>query len=127
MSRCEHEKGTTIFADEETSEAIELGALPCVHQSHKECSGTNPDGSSVSEQSSYWTSEFNRWLMLAALGGSPAAVREAALDAAAIELLGAGIPRELMADWLPQPVGAIAAGTSLAEIGLGDTRDEGIT
>lgn len=127
MSRCEHEKGTTIFADEETSEAIAFGALPCVHQSHKECSGTNPDGSSVSEQSSYWTSEFNRWLMLAVLGGSPAAVREAALDAAEIELLSAGISRDQMAEWQPQPIGEIGAGTPLAEIGLGETRDEGVT
>ena len=127
MSGCEHEKGTTIFADRHTAKAVRAAALPCVHLKHEECAGTDADGNSISQMASYWSSEFNRWAVLATIGASPATVRKAALDAAAPELLKAGLSRSALEQWVYFPVGRIPYSTSLAELGLCEPCEEGIT
>eukprot|EP00966_Prymnesium_polylepis_P101954 2361126-Prymnesium_polylepis.1 len=53
MSRCPHEKGTTLFADEETWASLQAAALPCLHETHAECAGKDAAGNSISEQSSF--------------------------------------------------------------------------
>ena len=127
MSRCAHEKGTTIFADRYTARAVRAAALPCVHDKHEECAGVDANGKSISEQSSYWSSEFNRWAVLATVGGAPASVRVAALDAAAPDLLKAGLSRSAFDGWAYRPVGSIPYSTTLTELGLCDPCEEGVT
>jgi hypothetical protein len=127
MSRCPHEKGTTLFADATTWRALKAAALPCLHETHDQCAGTNSEGNSVSQLSSYWSSEMNRWIVLAAIGGSYAAVRSAALDAAEPAIIAAGLRKEALRGWEYRPIGSIKSKTPLAELGLLGVSGEGIT
>ena len=126
MSRCPHEKGTTLFADEETWESLQAAALPCLHENHKECAGKDASGNSISEQSSYWSSEMNKWVVLGGLGGSYAAVRSAALDAAAPEVMRAGLHKEALRLWEYRPVGEIPVRSPFSELGLQGAYDQGL-
>ena len=126
MSRCEHEKGTTLFADEETWGGLCAAALPCVHDDHKQCTGVDAEGNSISELSSYWTSVMNRWIVLASLGASFATVRNAALDAAEPALLQAGLSREALRRWRYRPVGTLSSGELFSRLGMLGA-EEGIT
>ena len=121
MSRCPHEKGTTLFADAATWQALKAAALPCLHETHDQCTGTDAGGNSISQL----TSEMNRWIVLAALGGSFAAVRSAALDAAAPAVMAAGLRTEALRNWEYRPIGSIKAKTPLSELGLLGASEEG--
>ena len=70
---------------------------------------------------------MNRWVVLAAIGGSYAAVRSAALDAAEPAIIAAGLRKEALRDWEYRPVGSIKSKTPLAELGLLGVSGEGIT
>eukprot|EP00966_Prymnesium_polylepis_P270411 6246829-Prymnesium_polylepis.1 len=71
---------------------------------------------------------MNRWVVLAAVGGSYAAVRSAALDAPAEPaVIAAGLHKEALRGWEYRPVGSIKSKTPLAELGLLGVSGESIT